>query len=286
MTYADIEKLPEYLQYLYMISNTSQSYEFFVKIAMALRRCGGKSSELIEWWALYEKELAIKYYEKKDKKAIDFFEKSFIVEDFEKKFNSGKKGESNSYGLPTLKNYAELANPEYFIPRWKGQLLDDLLNDAKSESDILLKKYFNPNFEHIKIIVEYCPFVSQIGTEHEKNIFTPEKVIILQAYLGKGKTTAIQRLLPRYKRILFLSPRIAFSKFLCKDFGAICYLDVDFGAICNLDADGRTTLDKLVMSMEGLHKLKSALDYDCIIFDECEDNLGVFASSTMKSRNF
>jgi hypothetical protein len=38
------------------------------------------------------------------------------------------------------------------------------------------------------------------------------------------------------------------------------------------------------MSMEGIHKLKGCQDYDCIIFDECEDNLGVFASSTMKWR--
>jgi hypothetical protein len=178
--------------------------------------------------------------------------------------------------LPTLKKYAELANPEYFIPRWKGQPLDDLLTDTKSDSDVLLEKYFNPNFENIKVVVEDCPFVSQIGTEHENNILTPEKVVIIQAYLGKGKTTAIKRLLPKYKRILFLSPRIAFSKFLCKDFEAICYLDVD-----NFREN---EIDKLVMAMEGIHKLKGAPDYDCIIFDECEDNLGVFASSTMKRR--
>ncbi|MBC7439317.1 MAG: hypothetical protein H7250_04970 [Flavobacterium sp.] len=42
-------------------------------------------------------------------------------------------------------------------------------------------------------------------------------------------------------------------------------------------------LDKLVMSMEGLHKL-NGMNYDCIVYDECEDNLGVFASSTMKKR--
>jgi hypothetical protein len=74
---------------------------------------------------------------------------------------------------------------------------------------------------------------------------------------------------------LVISPRIAFSKFSCGEYGATCYLDADLK---------KKKIDKLVMSMEGIHKLKYASDYDCIIFDECEDNLGVFASITMKGR--
>ena len=262
MTIADVEKLPEYLQYLCMIPNTVQSWQTYCNISFAVKGSGGVKKEFEEWAGLSIKPL---------KAEGD----GGVMEGFDK---YRKKGESNTYGLPTLRKYAELANPEYFVPRWKGGAIEDLLNENKSESDILLENYFNPNFENIKIIVEDCPFVSQKGTIHANNIFTPEKIIILQAYLGKGKTTALKRLLPKYKRILFLSPRIAFSKFLCKDFEAICYLDV------NEKMKKENKLDKLVMSMEGIHKLKNEPDYDCIVFDECEDNLGVFASTTMKRR--
>jgi hypothetical protein len=168
-----------------------------------------------------------------------------------------------------------IISPEYLKILIKDE---SSVKKIKDESEGLLEKYFNPNFENIKVIVENCPFVSQIGTEHENNIFSPEKVLIIQAYLGKGKTTAFKRLLSKYERILLLSPRIAFAKFICKEFEGICYLDVDE------EMKKNNNLDKFVTSMEGIHKLKGAPDYDLIILDECEDNLGVFASITMKGR--
>jgi signal recognition particle GTPase len=97
---------------------------------------------------------------------------------------------------------------------------------VNSKSEMWLNRYFNPNYDGIKIINEDCCFVSDIkNQQHCNNIFSEESVIILQAFLGKGKTTAIKRIMPQYKRVLFVSPRRTFSRFLCKDFGASCYLD-------------------------------------------------------------
>ncbi len=56
MTFADVEKLPEYLQYLHMIPNSVQSYDFLRKIAFAIKGCGGEIRELKDWMALYKKD--------------------------------------------------------------------------------------------------------------------------------------------------------------------------------------------------------------------------------------
>ena len=83
--------------------------------------------------------------------------------------------------------------------------------------------------------------------------------------------------MPQYKRVLFVSPRRTFSRFLCKDFGASCYLD--WTAENNVFEN-----DILVISMEGLHKLVNVEKYDLIVYDECEDNLSVFSSTTLRKK--
>jgi hypothetical protein len=42
--------------------------------------------------------------------------------------------------------------------------------------------------------------------------------------------------------------------------------------------------DILVISMEGLHKLVNVEKYDLIVYDECEDNLSVFSSTTLRQK--
>ena len=40
--------------------------------------------------------------------------------------------------------------------------------------------------------------------QHRNNIHSEQSIIILQAFLGKGKTTAIKRIMTKYKRGLFI----------------------------------------------------------------------------------
>lgn len=58
----------------------------------------------------------------------------------------------------------------------------------------------------IDTINETCNFVSQEGTEYGNDILSHHKFIILNADMGCGKSVAIQRLIPLYKRVLILTP--------------------------------------------------------------------------------
>lgn len=134
-----------------------------------------------------------------------------------------------------------------------------------------LLSVFHPCFDEIQTITEICPFVSQEGTEVEQDIFSAEKVMILHAFLGRGKTTTIKRLVEGngFQRVLFLSPRVAFFKFVANEFDAAYHLNGNLSADC------------LVCSMEGLHRIMKQ-SYDLVVLDECEANSGVFSSPTMR----
>ena len=86
-----------------------------------------------------------------------------------------------------------------------------------------MKSYFNPNYNNIRIIEEDTQYISSL------NKTIQEKLIILKAQLGGGKTTSIIRFIKdhNYKRILFVSPRITFSQFISSEFNTAFYLDKD-----------------------------------------------------------
>lgn len=240
LTYDDISKLPLAKQYLYLIPNSAQNYNFYRDVCFASRGSNLEFAEFEKWARLSKK------YSPAD---------SITINDFTK-FRKG--GDKNTMGLPFLRKYAKLANPEYF-----------------QRPACLFDQYFNPNYEGMEIIDEYSKYVSDANDPSTKdNIFTECHVLILQAYMGVGKTTAIQRLMKReqYKRVLYLSPRIAFAKFISHEFGAEIYIDGDLSA------------DKLVMSMESLYKIPQGCEYDCIVMDESEANLNIFTSITMAGK--
>jgi hypothetical protein len=230
-----LSQLPRYLQLLYLIPNHGQEWKFFISIGMAIKGAGGTVEDWKKWAGLSEKVV------KNDPQFKGF-----------SRFR--EEGAENTYGIPFLEKYATLANPE--------------LVDVVSE----LENYFRPNLKGIRYIRETCDFISEKGTVFEADIQAPEKLMILWAYMGKGKTTSCKLLIKPYKRVLFISPRIAFSRFLEKEFGAKNYIDGDIGA--NIQ----------IISMESLHKLKSCDPYECIIVDECEPNLSIFTSETLRGK--
>lgn len=259
MTYDDVEILPynNYKKFLFLIPNTEQIWEIYQEIAFTISACGGTKEDFIEWAKLSRK------FSEDDEVILNFntYYKPAKNNNQEQQTNEQtttaiKPKKNKKYTLATLYMYASIAHPAYF-----------------NQGEIRINKLFNPSFGDIPVITETCNFVSQEGTEFENDIFIKVQILILQAFLGRGKTTAIMRLLKgmNYKRILFLSSRVAFSRFIEGEFKASCYID------------GELHADRLVMSMESMWKLRNenVEPYDCVIMDESEANLGCFSSKTM-----
>jgi hypothetical protein len=233
-TYDDLAKYPEYEQYIRLIPNSSQSYGFYFKVFAMLKQAGGNAKLFYKWASLY----------------TDTPDDSVIRE-----FNAFKV--NNEYnGLQFLRKYAKISHPDFFNTDIK------LLND-----------YFTPRYGNIETITETCNFVSQEGTPYEKDIESDHKIILIKADLGGGKSTAIKRILPRYKKgILIITPRITYCQHAVKEFGVSSYLDGDFDT------------KNLACSLESFHKIPNTRKFECVILDECEAILSNFSSSTLQNR--
>lgn len=244
MSYDDLQELPKWKQYLYLIPNNNVSYQNWLIIGYAIRYCGGQKNDWIEWSKLS------KGYKAGE---CDNFQKFHTAD------GQGFGEEKKCYNIYTLRRYAKIAHPAFF--KEKRQLFNCL---------------FDMDTENINIIEEKSFFLSQEGTTDENNIFNDDKINILYAFLGKGKTTAIKRLIKEknYERILCLSPRQAFARFLASDFDITCYLD----------GEGSYYSDKLVVSVESLYKININMDYELIVIDESESILNQFSSPTMNAR--
>lgn len=238
------EPLVPWKQYLYLIPNNSVSWETWMKIGYAIRYCGGVKQDWVDWSKLS------KNY------------KMGECNDFEKFFIKGAQGfgdEKKCYNIYTLRKLAKIAHPAFF--KTQQQCFSSL---------------FDMDLDGVNVIEEKSKFLSQEGTSDENNILNNAKINILYAFLGKGKTTAIKRLINinKYDSILCLSPRQAFAQFLSADFGISCYLD-------GVDTYKE---DKLVISVESLYKIDINKKYDLIVLDESESILNQFSSPTMKAR--
>ena len=229
LTYDDLKTLPEYLQYLHLIPNDFQPIDIYKKVGFSIAGAGGSETEYRNW-----SKLSNKYCSKTGGANIDNFNK------FDRSEIALK--------TPYLKLLAKEAHPEYF---------DKGMNR--------LRNYYNPDFTGIRIIEEHTRYIT--GLDDEIN----EKLILVKAQLGGGKTEAIKRLMEReqYKRVLCLSPRIAFSEHISKEFNFVNYKDGNYKA------------DKLTISIESLYKLKHIKPYDLIIMDESEAVLSIFSSFTI-----
>ena len=229
------DKFPEFLQYLYLIPNSSQPYDIYRNVGFSIRASGGSEEDFRNWASLSKK-----YLSQTSGKFIKNFN-NFLI---------GKQCLTINY----LKNLAKESHPEYF-----------------DQSIELLNDYFNPNYDGIRTITEDKQYLSSL----DENI--KEKVIVLKSQLGGGKTTSIKNFIKvnDFKRILIVSPRITFSKFISTEFDTQFYLDEDV----------KINGNKLTISIESLHKIEFNTPYDVIIMDESEANLSVFSSLTTIREN-
>ena len=244
MSENDLLEFPPWKRSLYLIPNSSQPYSITSRVGFALRGVGATVEDYREW-----AKLSAKYYPG-----------SSLYVQVE---NTFEKLVSDRMGAPTLLKYAKAANPDYF-------------RGAPAE----IEAHFAINTSGVRVIKEKCRFVSMEGTEDGNNIFDPAKQIVLHAYLGRGKTTAIGRALKDATSYLFLSSRQTFAKFIKADFGCDCYLDVKkFGE------DDVYRSKKLVCSLESLLNIElHETTYDVIVFDESESILAQFSSPTMGNK--
>lgn len=232
LTNESMKSRPLWEQFVCLIPNESQSWEIYRNVGFAIKGSGGTKSVFIEWAALSQ----------------NFDGSDPIIQAFDR-FTVNSKSLKIAY----LKMLAKQASPDYF-----------------EEGLPLLRQYFNPNYEGIRIVKESTKYITL------QNLVQPEKILLLRAQLGGGKTTSIMGLIKqsKYNRILFISPRITFSQFISSEFGTALYLDSDV----NLKSD------KLTISVESLYKIKGVDSFDLIVIDECEANLSVFTSSTIKDK--
>lgn len=230
--YDELQTFPAIKQYLYLIpNNPSQPYDIFNKIRFFYFHNGGNRNDFEKWWRLSPTF-------DNDKTQLKIFD---TIPD--------PITNNNKY----LKNCVFKSQPAFFFTQ-----------------SPLLDAYYNPVYDTTtEIINESSNYVSEAGTQYEDDIHTSHDFLLLDADMGSGKSVAIQRLIPKYKTVLILTPRITYTKHVATEFRVDSYLDGVY--------DG----DKIACSIESLHKLPKNKVYDLVVMDECEAVLSIFSSPTL-----
>lgn len=254
--------MPPYRKLLHLIPNSKdQCREFCDWVIMAIRSCLGNLDDVYEWRRLH---LEAKGMDESD---IRYNLKS---DPMSSQFSLMRLAPRTSPDASFLMKHAKKCHPKYF-----------------DDSGYLIDTFLNPQIPgRFRIITETSRYMSQEGTEFANDIFSPEKILIMDGPPGLGKTTAIKRLNKRakYDRILCLSSRITFALFIAGEFNLHCYKDK---IPDKKDPTRNLALeqDKLVISLESLHLLEGATAFDVIHIDECESILSIFTSKTMGGRH-
>ena len=155
--------------------------------------------------------------------------------------------------------------------------------------DLIPKLHFDDfsNDEKFNIISYNEPYVKSLDLD--KNGSLLDRTIIIQSYLGTGKSTSFMNI-PELKKfdtkILVLSPRMIFAKSITNEFlRQGVYIDCYTDFKSNRDNSNREFQNntRFVCQMESLHKLKNNYKFDYLIIDEVESCLNQFYSlETMK----
>jgi len=163
-----------------------------------------------------------------------------------------------------------------------GSLLKWLKEDCKCQSTYSkIIKYINLGSRKYfvkRYVKQVKPAWAKDGVTYaEKFVKTlPDGDVCIQSYLGTGKTTQIERVISKDKRVLVLSPRIKFATSIAARLRIPCYI--------NMSADNLMLATRIVCSVESLHKL-SCDEFDVVILDEVESILNQLFSPTVTYRD-
>lgn len=118
------------------------------------------------------------------------------------------------------------------------------------------------------------------------------QVLCINSAMGTGKTTSICRWIKENdpKRVIVLSPRISYAKSICHEYNTKIGGKQPFRCYKDMKLDHIATYNRIVISMESLHKLNfdyiKANPFDLIVVDECQANLSAHTSRETNGMNF
>jgi hypothetical protein len=186
-----------------------------------------------------------------------------------------KLSETKPAGIGSLRYWASQNNKKGFHELSKKYMIQELINEIHT-------------FQTVIPIEQY--------SERYLRPFTFEGVdtLLIKSHLGTGKTTQIMNLIKPQKqflerdfvpfaRIMIVSPRKSFTKFICGDLedSKLGFKSYDDKHNCPL-----STIDRLVISPESLWRLEDGFaKYDLVICDESESILHQFYSDATHRHN-
>ena len=159
-------------------------------------------------------------------------------------------------------------------------------DEKKLIRENILNDFFSMNYtENIVVLEEETKFIScqEINGQHQfqwKNVYDEFKYIMIDAQMGKGKSTFIKKFIRQKSNhnILFISQRKTFTHFICgefREFGIKNYLDFK-------SADEYRDATNLCIQLESLTKT-ALINYQIVVLDEIETILNQFSASTLKN---
>ncbi len=172
--------------------------------------------------------------------------------------------------------------------------------DEEGEATYTVDKLFRTLSEDLRNLLVGSGSVSVVEDDFigdrlwEDPVLRERKFIFVKSAMGSGKSQAVKTYLEKTsetsKRVLVICTRITCANFMANTFGCASYTNLS--SKIQYHKNQLPRMDKLVISMESLHKIYSrnadrvayCLAFDVIILDEIESILQTFTSSTMNER--
>ena len=152
------------------------------------------------------------------------------------------------------------------------EYLPKRLDAPNKEVDVLFRKY-GTDYVSMIDVDESVKYVQDLEFDG--------RVLCINSAMGSGKTSAICRYIKEHnpKRVIVLSPRISYAKSITNEYNEKIKGEDQLEFICykHMKKEHIETCDRIVISMESLHKLDfdycKANPFDLIVVDECQANL-------------
>jgi len=174
---------------------------------------------------------------------------------------------------------------DYEVMEYRMECLNHLVTHDEQLS-VLFDKYSTPYVRKVDIPAD-VRYVRDLEWDDHR------RVLCLNSCMGSGKTTSVCRWIRENnpKRVAVLSPRISFAKSITHEYNAGIGEDqVRFRCYKDMSASEISTCDRIVISMESLHKLSfdycMAHPFDLVVVDECQANLTSHTCKETNGRHF
>jgi hypothetical protein len=127
-----------------------------------------------------------------------------------------------------------------------------------------------------------------VAVAHAGAVATGKTTLIIKSHLGTGKTTEAVKMIRQHARVLVLSARKSFTRFIMGDLADLASEGIVFHSYdeAGTHVGSLSSRDYLVCQVESLHRLEEDFaDYDLVVVDESETILNQFHSFTTHKEN-